>query len=31
MAFDQNRNPIKPAVILEVKDGKFAYKATVNP
>ncbi len=31
MAFDENRNPIKPAVILEVKNAKFAYKSTINP
>ncbi len=31
MAFDENRNPIKPAVILEVKNAKYAYKTTVNP
>ncbi len=26
-----NHNAIKPAVILKVKDGQFAYVATVNP
>ncbi|MBU1276705.1 MAG: ABC transporter substrate-binding protein [Proteobacteria bacterium] len=26
-----NHNAIKPAVLLQVKDGKFAYVATVNP
>jgi len=31
LTFDANRNPIKGAVILEVKGGKFVYKDTVNP
>lgn len=29
--FDENRNPIKGAVIITVKDGKLVYEATVNP
>ncbi len=29
--FDKNRNPIKGAVILEVKGGKSIFKAAVNP
>ncbi len=29
--FDQNRNPVKGAVILECKDGQAVYKASVNP
>lgn len=29
--FDSNRNPIKSAVIIEIKDGKQVYKTTVNP
>lgn len=29
--FDQNRNPVKGAVILETKDGQAVYKASVNP
>ncbi len=29
--FDANRNPIKSAVIIEMKDGKQVYKTTVNP
>ena len=29
--FDANRNPVKSAVIVEVKNGKFVYRATVNP
>lgn len=28
---DARRNATKPAVIIEVKDGKFVYKETVNP
>ena len=28
---DAKRNATKPAVIIEVKDGKFVYKETVNP
>ena len=31
ITFDANRNPIKSAVIIEIKDGKQAYKTTVNP
>jgi branched-chain amino acid transport system substrate-binding protein len=31
MTLDENRNPIKSAVVLEVKNGKFVYKTTVNP
>ena len=29
--FDANRNPIKSAVIIEIKNGKQVYKTTVNP
>jgi len=29
--FDENRDPIKAAVILQIKDGKQTYVATVNP
>ncbi len=29
--FDANRNPIKSAVIIEIKGGKQVYKTTVNP
>ena len=29
--FDSDRNPVKSAVIIEIKDGKQAYKATVAP
>ena len=28
---DENRNAQKPAVIIEIKGGKFVYKETVNP
>ena len=31
ITFDDHRNPIKPAVILKVKDGKFSYVETVAP
>lgn len=31
VTFDANRNPIKSAVIIEMKDGKQVYKTTVNP
>jgi branched-chain amino acid transport system substrate-binding protein len=29
--FDANRNPIKSAVIIEIKNGKQVYRTTVNP
>ena len=29
--FDENRNPVKSAVIVEIKNGKQVYRATVNP
>jgi len=29
--FDDHRNPVKSAVIIQIKDGKQVYKATVNP
>jgi len=29
--FDANRNPVKAAVIIEIKNGKQVYKTTVNP
>ncbi|HCX96714.1 MAG: ABC transporter substrate-binding protein [Spirochaetia bacterium] len=29
--FDENRNPIKSAVIIEIKNGKQVYRTTVNP
>ncbi len=31
ITYDANRNPIKSAVIVEIKDGKQVYKTTVNP
>ena len=31
MTLDANRNARKPAVILEIKGGKFVYRETVNP
>ncbi|MBP7264656.1 MAG: ABC transporter substrate-binding protein [Spirochaetia bacterium] len=29
--FDENRNPVKSAVIIEIKGGKQVYRTTVNP
>jgi branched-chain amino acid transport system substrate-binding protein len=29
--FDADRNPVKSAVIVEIKNGKQVYRATVNP
>jgi branched-chain amino acid transport system substrate-binding protein len=29
--FDADRNPVKAAVLLEVKGNQFVYKASVNP
>lgn len=31
ITFDENRNPIKSAVILEIRDGQQQYLTTVNP
>lgn len=31
ITLDENRNPVKDAFVLEAKDGKFVYKATVAP
>ncbi len=31
ITFDKNRNPIKSAVIIAIKDGQQVYQATVNP
>lgn len=31
ITLDDKRNAVKPAVVLQVKDGKTAYIATVNP
>lgn len=30
-SFDKNRNGVKSAVILEIKDGKYSFKDIVNP
>ncbi len=31
ITIDHDRNAVKPAVVLEVKSGGFAYKETINP
>jgi branched-chain amino acid transport system substrate-binding protein len=31
VSFDSFRNPIKSAVMIEIKDGRQVYRATVNP
>lgn len=31
ITFDKDRNPIKSAVIIQVKDGAFKYLTTINP
>jgi branched-chain amino acid transport system substrate-binding protein len=31
ITIDKDRNASKPAVILEVKGGKFEYLETINP
>lgn len=31
LTFDAYRNPIKPAVVLQIKEGKHVYYATVEP
>jgi branched-chain amino acid transport system substrate-binding protein len=31
ITLDEHRNAIKPAVVLQVKDGKLAYVETINP
>jgi branched-chain amino acid transport system substrate-binding protein len=31
ITLDENRNATKPAVVIEVKDGKKIYNATINP
>jgi branched-chain amino acid transport system substrate-binding protein len=31
ITLDSNRDAVKPAVVLEIKDGKFAFKETVAP
>ena len=29
--YDENRNPVKSAVILEIKEGKIFYRTSINP
>ena len=29
--FDADRNPVKSAVVIEIKNAKFVYRSTVNP
>ncbi|TMQ62288.1 MAG: hypothetical protein E6K78_11990 [Candidatus Eisenbacteria bacterium] len=31
ITLDQNRNASKPAVIIEIKDGKKLYNSTISP
>ena len=31
ISFDENRNPVKSVVILQIKDGKQTYLTTINP
>ena len=31
ITLDADRNPTKPAVVVEIKDGKVAYRETINP
>lgn len=31
ITFDANNNPVKSAVVMQVKDGKVVYNTTVNP
>jgi len=31
ITIDKDRNAVKPAVVLEVKNGKLAYVETINP
>lgn len=31
ITFDENRNPVKPAIICTIKDGKAVYYTTVEP
>lgn len=31
ITLDENRNPVKPAVVLTIEGGKFKYQATVAP
>jgi branched-chain amino acid transport system substrate-binding protein len=31
ITIDENRNAVKPAVVLEIKDGKLQYVETIHP
>jgi branched-chain amino acid transport system substrate-binding protein len=31
ITLDSNRNAVKPAVVLEIKDGKLVYRETIHP
>ena len=31
ITIDKDRNAVKPAVVLEVKDGKLVYRETITP
>ncbi|MCX7833138.1 MAG: ABC transporter substrate-binding protein [Ignavibacteria bacterium] len=31
ITMDHDRNPIKPCIIVEIKNGEFKYKETINP
>jgi branched-chain amino acid transport system substrate-binding protein len=31
ITLDENRNPVKPAVVLQIEGGKLAYVETINP
>jgi branched-chain amino acid transport system substrate-binding protein len=31
ITIDQDRNAVKPAVVMQIKDGKYAYVETINP
>lgn len=31
ITMDKERNPIKPCIIVEIKNGEFKYKETINP
>ena len=31
ITINEQRNAVKPAVVLEIKDGKFKYKETIAP
>ena len=31
ITLDENRNPLKPAVVLKLQDGKYIYQETIKP